>query len=512
MPLPKPSQKPDRGRLLPMKLTRQTEIDPPFELDRGDFFDSLTSSNRFSRADLKRIEAAYELGQQLHQGQKRASGADYFHGHCLIVAQHLHRLEMEPNLIIAGLLHDTIEDTGADAGLLKKHFGPDVAFLVDSVSNLGVVKYRYYDRHVASLRKFFVAVAKDVRVVILKLCDRYHNLQTLRFLPKTKQKRIAKESMLIHGQLAARLNMSQLAQQINDAAFAVVDPESYQKVTRLRKSALGPETKIVEALYRDLLTQLTPRLGYQPTIKRRIKGIYSLHRKLQQTGGDISPIADLIALRVVVDSDDDCYKSLGPIHNRWQPVTGRFKDYIASPKPNGYQSLHTTVFSGHGGAVEIQIRTRQMDRLAEYGIASHYNYKAGSARPDHRPKEFSWLDQLGQLDLNQPQSQYLKELRTDFFSDRIFVMTPKGDVIDLPQGATALDFAFAVHSQLGLTAKGAKINEVYKALKTPLADNDLVEITTQKSSRPTRAWLDWVQTAAAKQKIRAFLAKSKSAG
>lgn len=494
----------------PMKPVRQTKIDPPFEMERDVFFNGLASSGRFSSADLKRIEAALDLGQNLHRGQKRASGADYFRGHCLIVAWHLHRLEMEPNLIIAGLLHDTIEDTEADIKLLKKHFGADIAFLVDSVSHLGAVKYRYYDRHVASLRKFFVAVAKDVRVVILKLCDRYHNLQTIRFLPPTKQKRIAKESMLIHGQLAARLNMSQLAQQINDAAFVVVDPETYQKTARLRKKALGAETKIVETVYRDLLTQLTPRLGYQPTIKRRIKGIYSLHRKLTELGGDISQVADLIALRVVVEKSDDCYRALGSIHNRWQPVTGCFKDYVASPKPNGYQSLHTTVFSGHGGVVEIQIRTQQMDHLAEYGIASHYNYKAGSARPDHRPKEFSWLGQLGQLDLNQPQAQYLKELRTDFFSDRIFVMTPKGDVIDLPRGATALDFAFAVHSDLGLTAKGARINQTYKALKTPLADNDLVEITTQKNSRPTRAWLDWVKTSNAKQKIRGFLAKSKA--
>ncbi len=493
-----------------MKLTRQTELDPPFELSRTAFFDGLQSSGRFNADDLRRIESAYDLGQKLHQGQKRASGADYFRGHCLIVAWHLHQLEMEPNLIIAGLLHDTIEDTEADTEMLKKHFGSDVAFLVDSVSHLGNIKYRYYDRHVASLRKFFVAVAKDVRVVILKLCDRYHNLQTIRFLPAAKQKRIAKESMLIHGQLAARLNMSQLAQQINDTAFAVVDPENYRKTARLRKSLLSPATKVVEAIYRDLLTQLTPKIGYQPTIKRRIKGIYSLHRKLLDNHGDINSIADLVALRIIVQTDDDCYKALGPIHNRRQPVTGRFKDYIASPKPNGYQSLHTTVFSGHGGMVEIQIRTQQMDRLAEYGIASHYNYKAGGARPDHRPKEFSWLDQLGQLDLDQPQSQYLKDLKTDFFSDRIFVMTPKGDVIDLPKGATALDFAFAVHSDLGLTAKGAKINEVYKALKTPLSDNDLVEIATQKNSRPTRTWLDWAVTSAARQRIRGSLAKNKA--
>ena len=493
-----------------MKLTRKSKLDPPFELSRTTFFDGLQSSGRFNADDLKRIEAAYDLGQRLHQGQKRASGADYFRGHCVLVAWHLHQLEMEPNLVIAGLLHDTIEDTEADVKMLKKHFGSDVAFLVDSVSNLGSVKYRYYDRHVASLRKFFVAVAKDVRVVILKLCDRYHNLQTIRFLPPAKQKRIAKESMLIHGQLAARLNMSQLAQQINDTAFAVVDPENYRKTVRLRKSSLGPTTKVVESIYRDILTQLTPKLGYQPTIKRRTKGIYSLHRKLLDNHGDIGSIADLVALRIIAQTDDDCYKALGLIHNRRQPVTGRFKDYIASPKPNGYQSLHTTVFSGHGGMVEIQIRTQQMDQLAEYGIASHYNYKSNTARPDHRPKEFSWLDQLGQIDPDQPRSQYLKDLKTDFFSDRIFVMTPKGDVIDLPRGATALDFAFAVHSDLGLTAKGVRINEVYKALKTPLADNDLVEISTRKNSRPTRAWLDWTVTSTAHQRIRWSLAKNKS--
>ena len=493
-----------------MTEPRQTSLDPPFELSRTAFFGELEASRRLNRTDLRRIGQAYDLGQKLHQGQKRASGADYFRGHCLLVGLHLHRLEMEPNLIIAGLLHDTIEDTEADYDLLDRHFGPDVAFLVDSVSHLGAIKYRYYDRHVASLRKFFVAVAKDVRVVILKLCDRYHNLQTIRFLPEEKQERIAKESMLIHGQLAARLNMSQLAQQINDAAFAVVDPDGYRAAARIRKQSLGTATKVAETIYRDCLAQLTPRLGYQPTISRRIKGIYSLHRKLLANGGDISAIADLIALRIIVRKADDCYKALGIIHSHWRPATGRFKDYIASPKPNGYQSLHTAIFSGHGSLVELQVRTGQMHHLSQYGVASHYNYKAGKARPDFKPNEFSWLGQLGQLDLDRPQSQYLKELRTDFFSDRIFVMTPNGDVIDLPTAATALDFAFAVHSQLGLTAKGAKINGIYKALKTPLADNDLVEIVTSKTSRPTRAWLSWVTTSLAKSRLRSHLAKAQA--
>lgn len=487
---------------------RQASLDPPFELSRAAFFDELEASRRFNKTDLRRIGQAYDLGQQLHRGQKRASGADYFRGHCLLVGIHLHRLEMEPNLIIAGLLHDTIEDTEADAELLDRHFGPDVAFLVDAVSNLGAIKYRYYDRHVASLRKFFVAVAQDVRVVILKLCDRYHNLQTLRFLPAEKQQRIAKESMLVHGQLAARLNMSQLAQQINDAAFAVVDPEAYQTTAKIRNRLLGPTTKVAEAIYRDCLAQLTPRLGYQPEVNRRIKGIYSLHRKLASGDGDISTIADLIALRIIVKKADDCYKALGIIHSHWRPVTGRFKDYIANPKPNGYQSLHTVIFSGHGSTVELQVRTRQMHHLSQFGVASHYNYKAGKARPDFKPSEFSWLGQLGQLDLDRPQSQYLKELRTDFFSDRIFVMTPKGDPVDLPAGATALDLAFAVHSQLGLTAKGARINGIYKALKTPLAEGDLVEIVTAKTSRPTRAWLGWVTTSLAKSRLRSHLAKA----
>ncbi len=491
-----------------MAETHQTEIDPPFELRRTTFFEELESSRRFNVTDLKRINQAYDLGQKLHQGQKRASGADYFRGHCLLVARHLHRLEMEPNLIIAGLLHDTIEDTEADYDLLHRHFGADVAFLVDGISHLGNIKYRYYDRHVASLRKFFVAMAKDVRVVILKLCDRYHNLQTIRFLPPAKQQRIAKESMLIHGQLAVRLNMSQLAQQINDAAFMIVDPDAYRKTARLRKHLLGPATKIVEAVWRDCLTRLTLKLGYQPTINRRIKGIYSLHRKLLAYDGDGDAIVDLIALRIIVRKPDDCYKALGLIHNHWRPVTGRFKDYIASPKPNGYQSLHTTVFSGHGGMIELQIRTQAMEHLSQYGVASHYNYKAGKTRPDFKPNEFSWLDQLGQLDTDRPQSQYLKELRTDFFSDRIFVMTPKGDVIDLPTAATALDFAFAVHSDLGIRAKGVRINGVYKALKTPLVDNDLVEVVTHKNSQPTRAWLGWVTTSLARQQLRSWLAKT----
>ena len=483
-------------------------IDADCEISQKELLQELSLSEHLTAKDLALVRKAFRLGSLWHKGQKRASGKDYFKGHCAHVAYHLNELRMPAVMIAAGLLHDSLEDTEATHEMLEKEFGPEITFLVDGVSNLGPLKYRRYKRHVASLRKFFVAVAKDARVIVIKLCDRYHNLRTLHYLPEEKQKRIAEESMLVHAQMAQRLNIPQLYQQINDAAFPYVYPEDYRRVRALQKKTLARADKIITRIYRRCLLLLSRELDYQPTIDRRIKSTYSLYKKLLDKDWNIDAIYDIIALRIRVRSIEDCYRTLGIIHARWQPLQNRFKDYIAAPKTNGYQSLHTTIFSGDGRVVEIQIKTDAMHQLAEFGLASHFGYK------DAKAARFSWLDQLDILKdtENFNLQDYLKELKTDFFTNRIFVMTPKGDVIDLVEGATVLDFAFAIHTDIGLTAKGGRINGIYKALKTPLKQQDIVEIVTDKKIVPQKSWLNWVKTPNARQQIKACLLKQASAG
>ena len=478
--------------------------DADSEISRKELLEAFKQAGRLTAAELSLTTKAWRLGSGWHAGQKRASGKDYFKGHCAHVAYHLHELRMPASTIIAGLLHDTIEDTDADRELLEKEFGPEIAFLVDGVSNLGALKYRNYKRHVASLRKFFVAVAKDARVIAIKLCDRCHNLKTLKYLPVEKQRRIAEESMLVHAQLAQRLHITQLVQQINDNAFPFVYPEDYQRVRDLQKKTLKKAGVIIDRIYRQCLQLLHQNLGYAPLIDRRIKSTYSLYKKLLDKDWSIDAIYDIIALRIVVRDLEECYKTLGVIHGRWQPLPNRFKDYIASPKLNGYQSLHTTIFSGDGRMVEIQIKTAAMHQAAEFGLAAHLAYKNTGAK-----SRFDWLDQLKIL--KDPRRfdirDYLKELRTDFFADRLFVRTPLGDVIDLAQGATVLDFAFAIHTDIGLSARGGRINGIYKALKTPLQAQDIVEIVTDKKAAPQKGWLGWAKTPLARQQIKTYLSK-----
>ena len=362
----------------------QLSINPDSEISQKTFFSFLSKSDYLTQADLDEILEAFKLAQKYHSGQKRASGLNYFSGHCVHVGLHLYSLAMSKEVIIAGLLHDITEDTEADYEIVKQHFGSEIANLVDGVDKLSPLKYRHYKRHVSSLRKFFVAVAQDVRVIIIKLCDRLHNLQTLQYLEPDKQNRIAEESMLIHAKLAQRLNITSLYQQINDAAFKYVLPEEYSTVMSLKKQSLKKADKTIENIYRKLLKLTTQNLNYKPLVDKRIKTDYSLYKKLITKDWNIKVIYDLIALRIIVKSQHDCYRVLGLIHNLWQPLPNRFKDYIATPKPNGYQSIHTTIFSGDGSVVEIQIKTEQMHNYAEYGGALHMTYKS---RADSDPLE-----------------------------------------------------------------------------------------------------------------------------
>ncbi len=428
--------------------------------------------------EINLIDKAYDFAKVAHEGQLRASGKPYFTGHCVPVAVHIIELGMDSHMIVAALLHDTIEDTDITVDIIEKEFNKDVANLVGGVSKLGHLKYRGNERHVESLRKFFVSSAKDVRVVILKLADRWHNLETLKFLPADKQKRIALESIMIHAPLASRLGMGKLVNTINDLAFPYAYPEEFLKTKKLMDYKLKKAEGTIKKMYRDLLFDVSRELGYSPKIDKRIKGTYSLYRKLDRKNWNEDEIFDLVALRVITHSISDCYQALGAVHTHWKPVPGRVKDYIAVPKPNGYQSLHTAVFSGDGPIVEIQVRTEQMHEFNEYGIASHHSYKNRSLQRGINKETY-----------------------------RIYEFTPKGDVIDLPEGSTIIDFAYAVHSEIGSHAIGGKINGKYMALKSTLQSGDIVEIDTSPKAKPSDKWLEMSITSYAQNRIRKSVKK-----
>lgn len=451
------------------------------------------------------IERAYHFAEKAHEGQKRASGEPYFN-HCFATGKNLAEFGMDATTIAAGLLHDTIEDTPVTENDVFEAFGTEIVFLVNGVTKLGTLKYRGQERHVESLRKFFIAIAEDLRVVIIKLADRLHNVQTLEYLPKEKAERIALETIEIHASLAFRLGMRKLTGELEDAAFPYAYPKEHAMIEKLLKQRKKSDTKYVEKVYKSLKKEMVQHNIKDEKTEYRIKRKYSLWRKLQRKNLDIEKIYDIVALRVVVPTVEDCYRLLGLIHSMWRPLPGRIKDYIALPKPNGYQSLHTTIFTGDGGIAEIQIRTPKMHRIAEYGIASHFMYKEGQKGGMILPKSLAWIEELKEAQKAETdKGQFLKNLKTDFFQDRIFILTPKGDVIDLPKDSTVIDFAFAVHTEIGMAANAARINGKYSSIKTVLHNGEIVEIETTKDSHPTKKWLDWAQTTLARKHIKNYL-------
>ncbi len=456
----------------------------------------------------KFLSGVFKFGLEKHADQTRANGDLYFTGHCVPVALKIAGLGSGIDMIAAGLLHDTIEDTKTTYKEIEKEFGKKVAGLVDGVSKLGKVKYQGNDRHVESLRKFFVAIANDVDVIVIKLCDRWHNLETLHFLSEDKQIRIARESILIHAQLASRLGMGQIVSTLNDLAFPFAFPKEFSKTKTLMEGKLRDEDEIAQDIEGSLVGLMIPVLGYQPEIDKRIKGIYSLYKKLEKKNWNIDEIYDLISFRVIVEKTPDCYVALGAIHSRWRPVPGRVKDYIALPKPNGYQSLHTAVFSGSGPVIEIQIRTTGMHLYNEYGIAAHGIYKM-TQENGLTKQSVEWLNELGDFQqFSDDGSEYLESLTTNFFSDRIFVLTPKGDVIDLPYGATVLDFAYLVHSEIGNKASKGRVDGKIVPLNTKLRSQQIVNIITSPKEEIDERWLDWATTSQARSNLRRRLAKS----
>jgi len=452
------------------------------------------------------IEKAYNFAKKAHEGQLRKSGEPYF-AHVVATAKNLADLGMGATIIAAGLLHDVLEDASISEEELTKEFGEEITHLVQGVTKLGKVKYKGIERNVENLRKFFVSVAEDLRVLVIKLADRLHNIETLEYVRPDKQQRIALETLEIYAPLANRLSMGRLKGRLEDAAFRFAYPKEYEEVKKLLIEKKDAKKKYMIEVKDRLEEMMKEQKIKDYEIDYRQKHLYSLWKKIKKYDMDIEKIYDIIAIRVMVDSVVDCYRILGLIHGEWTPVPNRIKDYIATPKTNGYRSLHTTIFTGTGGIVEIQIRTHEMHEQAENGIAAHFIYKEKAI-----PKQFDWVKQLH--DLNQVQKEkpekYLKIIKMDFFSNRIFTFTPKGDIIDLPEGSSIIDFAYAIHTDIGEHTQGAKVNGKISALNTTLKTHDIVEIIINKNAKPSSKWLDYAKTSLARRKINSYLKTNNS--
>lgn len=461
--------------------------------------------SKLNQEDQKIIDRAFEFAEKAHKNQLRKSGESYII-HPLMTAQKITELNLDSSAIAAALLHDTVEDTNIQLEKIEKEFGNDIAFLVDGVTKLGKIKYRGAERQIESLRKFFLAMAKDIRVVLIKLADRLHNMQTLSALPENKRQRIALETLEIYAPLANRLGMGELKGLLEDLAFPYIYPKEYEWLIKNVKEEHHERKKHLEKLKPIVLYELQKENINPIEIQYRAKHYYSLYKKLLKSNMDINQIYDLASLRIIVDGIDKCYGALGVIHKLWKPMPGKIKDYIAMPKANGYRSLHTTVFGPNKKLTEFQIRTPQMHQEAELGIAAHWAYKENKNTDE---KELSWINQLKDWHKEVSGSkEYLESLKIDFFKDRIFTLTPKGEVIDLPEGSTPIDFAYNIHSELGNSCSGAKVNNKIVPLDYQLRNNDMVEILSQKNKNPSQSWLGFIKTTYAKNKIKNALKNS----
>jgi len=457
------------------------------------------------------ISKSYKFAEKAHSGQKRKSGEPYFN-HVLATADILYSWNMDDETISAGLLHDVVEDTNIKLEEIKKEFGEEIAFLVDGVSKLGKFKYRGVKEKAENMRKLILAISEDLRVVFIKLADRLHNMRTLNYLPKEKQKRIALETDEIYAPIAYRLGMHNLAGELHDLAFPYLYPEEYKWMLNNVSDKYEERTeylkKIAPILKEFLLKNNVKIINFDFRAKRWS----SLYKKLLVYDMDIEKIYDLVALRIIVPTVSDCYTVLGLVHELWPPLPGRIKDYIAVPKPNGYRSLHTTVLGPQDKKIEIQIRTPEMHYENEFGVASHWLYKMQKYQKENINtfvKELEWVKQLRswqeEIQKTVSPSEFLKSLKIDFFKDRIYVITPKGDVIDLPKDATPVDFAYHIHSEIGDTCVGAKVNDKLVPLDYKLKSGDVVEILTQKNKKPSEDWLNFVKTSLARERIKSAL-------
>jgi GTP pyrophosphokinase len=478
---------------------------------------------KIETATLRQIERAYQVAERWHRGQKRKSGDPYI-THPLAVTTILAELGMDPATLMAGLLHDTVEDTEYGLDTLKRDFGDQVALLVDGVTKLDKVKFGEAAQ-AETVRKMVVAMAKDPRVLVIKLADRLHNMRTMRYLKREKQEKKARETLEIYAPLAHRLGMNTIKWELEDLAFAILYPKMYDEIVRL-VAERAPKRDEYLAIVTDEVQSDLRAARIKATVTGRPKHYYSVYQKMIVRGRDFAEIYDLVGIRVLVDTVRDCYAALGTVHARWNPVPGRFKDYIAMPKFNMYQSLHTTVIGPNGKPVELQIRTFDMHRRAEYGIAAHWKYKqeavAGASKvrsdapkstgKDDHLNDMAWLRQLldWQKETEDP-GEFLESLRFDLSRNEVFVFTPKGDVIALPAGATPVDFAYAVHTEVGHRTIGARVNGRLVPLESTLDNGDLVEVFTSKAAGagPSRDWLGFVKSPRARNKIRAWFSKER---
>jgi GTP pyrophosphokinase len=458
------------------------------------------------RLDMDLLSRAYRFSEKAHEGQVRASGEPYVN-HCVEVARILAELHLDSMTVASGLIHDVIEDTSVTVEEVEAEFGKQVAQIVDGVTKIGNLTFRTgQERQVENYRKLLLSIAKDVRVILIKLADRLHNMRTLDHLPLEKQQRIATETMELYAPMAHRFGMARMRWELEDLSFKYLEPEAYRRLAKLIARKRGEREALV-ARMKEPLAQGLERAGIRNAeVTGRPKHLWSINKKMVSQDRPYEDIYDLLAIRVLVDTVPECYHALGVIHDGWTPIQERIKDYIAQPKSNGYQSLHTTVFGPGKQLFEIQIRTREMHRTAEYGIAAHWVYKEGQSQRDDLDDKLGWFRQILELQLDaKTPDEFLEFLKLDLYAKEIFVFTPDGDVIRLPEGATPIDFAFAVHTEVGLHCAGAKVNGRIAPLSRQLRSSETVEIITAASARPSRDWLAHVRTGRARHKIRQWI-------
>ena len=458
--------------------------------------------------DEKRVRAAYELAAKAHEGVYRASGDPYIQ-HPLEVVDILLSLKPDEDSIVAALLHDVLEDSEISVDELRKNFGESIIPLLKGLEKLRKVYYRGRERQIENLRKMFLAMAKDIRVILIKLADRLHNMRTLQYLlKKEKQKRIAEETLTIYSPIASRLGIYKIKNELESLCFKFLHPQDYERISKdLDEILTGVKSNVIN-VSKQILLKTLKKVNLEAEIEGRIKNLYSIHKKLKKKDKNyVYELYDIFALRVIVDTEAQCYQALGVIHKHWTPLSRRFKDYIAVPKANGYQSLHTTIIGLcpklHNQPIEVQIRTREMNEVAEFGIAAHWTYKEQGGSTPIDAEKLSWVQSL--VDLHESlksNAEFIESLSVDIFHDRIFILTPKGDVLDLPHDATPVDFAYGIHTSIGHRCKGAKVNGRIVPLDYKLKNGQVVEIVTGNKEQPNRYWLSFAITNSAKSRIK----------
>ncbi len=475
-------------------------------------FDSLKEKvlNTNPNFNIEKLEKAYSIAEKAHEGQNRASGEPYI-THPLEVAYILADIELDCETLVGALLHDVVEDTDYTLEDVKREFGENVAVIVDGVTKLGKIQYTTAEeQQVENIRKMLLAMAKDVRVILIKLADRLHNMRTIKAKSEAKQREKARETLEVYAALAHRLGMSRIKWELEDLSLRYIDPVAYKEITESINLKKQEREKFINDIM-DTLRAKTAEMAIKSQITGRAKHFYSIYRKMFTQNKSIDELYDLFAVRVIVDSISECYAVLGMVHELYHPIPGRFKDYIAMPKPNMYQSLHTTVIGPNGTPFEIQIRTWEMHRVAEYGIAAHWKYKEGVDKKSETDTKLEWIRQLLEIQNSVVDTDdFMRTLKIDLFADEVFVFTPRGDIVNLPAGSTPIDFAFSIHSAVGCRMQGVKINGKIGTLDYILQNGDIVEVMTSSAVKgPSRDWLKLCKTSQARSKINQWLKKER---